>query len=654
MAHIDDLRPATGSVPPSPGVYRFTDRDARVIYVGKATNLRSRVASYFRTDGLHPRTRAMVDTAAAVDWVVVATETEALQLEYQWIKEFAPRFNVKYRDDKSYPYLAVTTGDDFPRVLVMRGDRRPGVTYFGPYAQAWAIRETVDQLLRVFPVRTCSNGVFRRAGQMGRPCLLGYIGKCSAPCVGRISQQDHAALAADLVSFLGSGTDRFIRKRESGMRDASDRQDYETAARLRDDLVALRKALEKSALVLSPDVSADIVGWAGDELEAAVQVFHVRGGRVRGQRGFVVERLADETDAELMTALMLRLFGEPGADFPTEVLLPVLPSEAGVSEWLAAKAGRRVALRVPRRGAKRALAETVTANAEQSLRLHRMRRAGDLSVRAVALEEIAVALGLSQPPLRIECIDISNLQGTDVVGSMVVFEDGLPRKSDYRRFAVRGVQGQDDVASIAEVVRRRFARYLQERAESSDIEFGPADDRPADGPKAFRYPPQLLLIDGGRPQVAAASRALSEMGIDDIAVAGLAKRLEEVWLPDDPDPVILPRQSQGLYLLQRVRDEAHRFAISYHRQRRSKRMTGSVIEDIPGVGPARRKALMSRFGTMGRLRSATPPELASVPGITEELADRIHAALQDGAPAAVNVTTGEIVDDDGPQEVPDV
>ena len=595
---------------------------------------------------MHPRTASMVQSAAGVDWVVVESETEALQLEYQWIKEFAPRFNVKYRDDKSYPYLAITLNEQYPRVMVMRGEKRKGVKYFGPYAQAWAIRETVDQLLRVFPVRTCSNGVFRRSAQMGRPCLLGYIGKCSAPCVGRISEEDHRRLAEDLVSFLGTGTDRFMKELERRMRAASDAQDYETAARLRDDLGALRKAMERTALVLPGDTSADLIGYTEDDLEAAFQIFHVRGGRVRGQHAFVLEKVADEEPVELVTGVMQQLYGDEDADIPHEVLVPVLPEQA-VETWLAERSGHKVAVRIPQRGQKRALLDTVTTNATQTLQSHKLRRAGDLSVRAAALEEIGEALQMNQAPLRIECVDISNLQGNDVVASMVVFEDGLPRKSDYRRFAIRGVAGQDDVASIAEVVRRRFTRYLAERAEATDIEFGPTGGA-NDERKAFRYPPQLLLIDGGKPQVTAAWAALQELGIDDIAVAGLAKRLEEVWVPDSDDPLILSRRSQGLYLLQRIRDEAHRFAITYHRQKRSKRVATSVIEDIPGVGPHRRKALIKAFGSISRLRKATLEEVAAVPGISAELATTIYSALAADRPTpAVNVTTGEVIDEDG-------
>jgi excinuclease ABC subunit C len=600
---------------------------------------------------MHPRTAAMVQSASSVDWVVVDSETEALQLEYQWIKEYAPRFNVKYRDDKSYPYLAITMNEEFPRVMVMRGERRKGVRYFGPYAQAWAIRETVDQLLRVFPVRTCSNGVFRRSQQAGRPCLLGYIGKCSAPCVGRIGAQEHRDLAEQLVSFLGSGTDRFMKGLEQRMREASDAQDYETAARLRDDLVALRKALERSALVLPPTTNADVIGYAVDELEAAFQVFHVRAGRVRGQHAFVLEKVADESAGVLVTGVLQQLYGEDDADVPTEVLVGHMP-EGAVGRWLSGKAARHVDVRVPQRGSKKALLDTVTANAAQTLQAHKLRRAGDLSVRAAALEEIGEALQMGQAPLRIECFDISNLQSDDVVASMVVFEDGLPRKSDYRRFAIRGVAGQDDVAAIAEVVGRRFTRYLAERAEATDIEFGPTGGA-NDERKAFRYPPQLLLIDGGAPQVAAARAALDELGIDDIAVAGLAKRLEEIVVPGASDPVILSRRSQGLYLLQRIRDEAHRFAITYHRKKRSRRVSTSVLEEIPGVGPNRRKALMRVFGTMTRLRAATAGELAAVPGIGDDLAAVIHERLAADRPApAVNATTGEVIDQNGAGRTP--
>jgi excinuclease ABC subunit C len=636
-------------------VYRFRDEHGRVIYVGKAKSLRQRLSSYFQDlSALHPRTQTMVTTAASVEWTVVSTEVEALQLEYSWIKTFDPRFNVKYRDDKSYPYLAVTMGDEVPRVQVMRGAKRKGTRYFGPYAHAWAIRETVDLLLRVFPVRTCSNGVFRRAQQIGRPCLLGYIGKCSAPCVGWISVDDHRALAEDFGDFMAGSTGRFVRRREREMAEASQAQEYERAARLRDDLAALSKALEKSAVVLDDATNADLFAFAQDELEAAVQVFHVRGGRIRGQRGWVVEKVEDVDTGDLVERLLQQVYGDAPNAVPREVLVPELPAEpARVTEWLCELRGARVDLRVPRRGDKRTLLETVERNAKQALALHKTRRGGDLTTRSQALQELQDALFLTSAPLRIECYDVSNLQGTEVVASMVVFEDGLPRKSEYRRFSVRGVDGRDDTAWMHEVLTRRFRRYLQDRSDTGEPELedsadGPQPIDPTTGkPRRFAYPPNLVVVDGGPPQVAAAQRALDELGIDDVALIGLAKRLEEVWLPGDEHPVVLPRTSQGLYLLQRVRDEAHRFAITYHRQRRSRSMTVSELDGVPGLGSSRRAALLKHFGSVKRLRSATAEDIAEVPGVGPATAQAVVEALAAGRRPvpAVNVTTGELLDD---------
>jgi excinuclease ABC subunit C len=647
-------RPAPGEIPTQPGVYRFRDEHRRVIYVGKAKSLRSRLSSYFQDiSALHPRTQTMVTTAASVEWTVVSTEVEALQLEYSWIKEFDPRFNVKYRDDKSYPFLAVTMGDEVPRVQVMRGAKRKGTRYFGPYAHAWAIRETVDLLLRVFPVRTCSNGVFRRAQQIGRPCLLGYIGKCSAPCVGWISTDDHRALADDFCDFMAGDTGRFVRRLEREMAEASHAQEYERAARLRDDLAALSKALEKSAVVLADATDADLFAFAQDELEAAVQVFHVRGGRVRGQRGWVVEKVEDVDTGDLVEHLLQQVYGDAPSAVPREVLVPELPHEpARVTEWLTSLRGSRVDLRVPRRGDKRTLLETVERNAGQALNLHKTRRGGDLTARSQALQELQDALGLPSAPLRIECFDVSNLQGTEVVASMVVFEDGLPRKSEYRRFSVRGLDGNDDTAWMHEVLTRRFRRYLQDRSETGEPELEDSDDGPSPidpetgRPRRFAYPPNLVVVDGGPPQVAAAARALGELGIDDIALVGLAKRLEEVWLPGEEHPIVLPRTSEGLYLLQRVRDEAHRFAITYHRQRRSRSMTASELDGVPGLGATRRAALLKHFGSVKKLRAATAEEIAQVPGVGPATAVAVVAALASGRPApAVNVTTGELLDE---------
>jgi excinuclease ABC subunit C len=668
-------------------VYRFRDARGQVIYVGKAKSLRQRLGSYFQDlSALHPRTQTMVTSAASVDWTVVGTEVEALQLEYSWIKEFDPRFNVRYRDDKSYPYLAVTLDETYPRVQVMRGAKRKGTRYFGPYSHAWAIRETVDLLLRVFPVRTCSAGVFRRSGQIGRPCLLGYIGKCSAPCVGRVDADEHRRIAEDFCAFMAGQTDRFTRRLEAEMRAASDAQDYERAARLRDDVGALRRAMEKNAVVLGDGTDADVIAVAEDPLEAAVQVFHVRGGRVRGQRGFVVERVEELTTAGLVEQLLLQLYGEaaartpgtgpaPSPDVvPREVLVPELPDDApALTVWLAGLRGGPVDLRVPQRGDKRALMDTVARNAGQSLALHKTRRASDLTSRGVALAELQRALDLDQAPLRIECFDVSNLQGSEIVASMVVFEDGLPRKSEYRRFAIRtvGPEGSDDVRSIHEVVSRRFRRYLDEREDSPDLEMPGAESRPGIDPdtgraRKFAYPPNLVVVDGGAPQVAAAQRALDELGIDDVALCGLAKRLEEVWLPGRPDPVILPRTSEALYLLQRVRDEAHRFAITFHRQRRSRSMVASALDSVPGLGATRKAALLKHFGSLRKLRAATIEEIVEVPGVGATTAAAIVAALAapavpaDGAAAgvgtpspvvAVNTSTGEILDDEiGPTD----
>ncbi|MFB8774021.1 excinuclease ABC subunit UvrC [Streptomyces broussonetiae] len=665
MADPSSYRPRPGQIPDSPGVYKFRDEHRRVIYVGKAKSLRQRLANYFQDlAGLHPRTRSMVTTAASVEWTVVSTEVEALQLEYSWIKEFDPRFNVKYRDDKSYPYLAVTMNEEFPRVQVMRGHKKKGVRYFGPYAHAWAIRDTVDLLLRVFPVRTCSAGVFKNAARTGRPCLLGYIGKCSAPCVERISAEDHQDLAEEFCDFMAGRTGTYLRRLEKQMAEAAEELEYERAARLRDDIEALKKAMEKNAVVLADATDADLVAVAEDELEAAVQIFHVRGGRVRGQRGWVTDKVEEITTGALVEHALQQLYGEETGDaVPREVLVPALPEPVEpVQQWLTDRRGSNVSLRIPQRGDKKALMETVQRNAQQALVLHKTKRASDLTTRSRALEEIADALDLDSAPLRIECYDISHLQGDDVVASMVVFEDGLQRKSEYRRFQIKGFGGQDDVRSMHEVITRRFRRYLAEKERTGEWADGGPDvmngtgEVPAapgavedDGrPKRFAYPPQLVVVDGGRPQVAAAQRALDELGIDDIAVCGLAKRLEEVWLPDEEDPVVLPRSSEGLYLLQRVRDEAHRFAITYQRVKRAKRFRSSPLDDVPGLGDTRKQALIKHFGSVKKLRSATIDQICEVPGIGRKTAETIAVALAQSAPAApaVNTATGEIMEDD--------
>ncbi|CAN5153298.1 excinuclease ABC subunit UvrC [soil metagenome] len=669
MPDPSSYRPAPGSIPTSAGVYRFRDATGRVVYVGKAKSLRQRLNSYFAdASALHPRTRQMVTTAASVEWTVVQTEVEALQLEYSWIKQYDPRFNVKYRDDKSYPSLAVTLHEPYPRLQVMRGPKKKGVRYFGPYAHAWAIRETLDLLLRVFPARTCSNGVFRRAEQVGRPCLLGYIDKCSAPCVGKVDQEQHRAIVDDFCDFMAGQSTRFVKRLEKEMVEAAAAQDYERAARLRDDVGALTRATEKQAVVLADGTDADVVAVAEDQLEAAIQVFHVRGGRVRGQRGYVVDKVEALTTGELVGQFLAQAYGDdpddeaelevdrrmvPGAgvtvhdardDVPREVLVPALPPDLEVLQaWLCDLRGTNVQIRVPQRGDKRALLETVERNASHAFALHKTKRASDLTARSLALSELQEALDLGQAPLRIECFDVSHVQGTNVVASMVVFEDGLARKSEYRRFAVRGYDGNDDTASMREVIRRRFARYLDERVETGQTDVldehvePPGRDEtagidaftdPVTGrPRRFAYPPQLVVVDGGQPQVAAAQAALDELGIDDVALVGLAKRLEEVWVAGQDDPVILPRTSEGLYLLQRVRDEAHRFAIAYHRQKRSKAMTSSALDGIAGLGETRRKALLRHFGSLKRLKAATVDEVMEVPGIGRRTAAAVLAAV---------------------------
>ena len=691
MADPSTYRPAPGSIPESPGVYRFSDGQGRVIYVGKAKSLRSRLNSYFADlSGLHPRTAQMVTTATSVQWTVVSTEVEALQLEYNWIKEFDPRFNVRYRDDKSYPELAVTVGEEFPRLQVMRGPHRKGVRYFGPYAHAWAIRETLDLLLRVFPARTCSAGVFRRSQQIGRPCLLGYIGKCSAPCTGQVSPAEHREIVDSFCDFMAGRADGLMRRLEREMSTAASDLDFERAARLRDDLGALRRAVEKQAVVLGDGTDADVVGIASDDLLASVQVFHVRGGRVRGQRGWIVDVAEPAEDHEsrlgdLVENFLLQFYGsraddEGAAAVPREILVPALPGgrhrgRAGLSDeetdrgeepgeqdeagdttestdldtWLSGLRGSRVSLRVPRRGDKRALAETVARNASEALAQHRLKRASDLTARSAALAELGEMLEMETAPLRIECIDISHVQGTNVVASLVVFEDGLAKRSDYRRFAIRDRPG-DDVASIAEVVRRRFTHgaagkgALEEAPEDSAAEpatpltSGPVPETPpstvppAIDPttgrvRRFAYPPQLLVVDGGQPQVNAAAAQLAELGVVDVTVCGLAKRLEEVWVPDQEYPVIFPRTSEALYLLQRLRDEAHRFAITYHRAKRSSSMTVSALDSVPGLGETRRAALIKHFGSVAAVRRATVEDLMAVPGFGRRTAEGVAQAL---------------------------
>ncbi|APX31713.1 excinuclease ABC subunit C [Brachybacterium sp. P6-10-X1] len=645
MADPSTYRPATGSIPTRPGVYRFRDEHGRVIYVGKAKNLRQRLVNYFQDLAvLHERTRRMVTTAASVQWTVVGTEVEALTLEYTWIKEFDPRFNVKFRDDKSYPYLVITMGEEVPRVHITRRPRAKGDLIFGPYPQVGAIRETLDLMLRVFPIRSCTPGVYRRAERSGRPCLLGFIGKCAAPCVGDISIDDHRRLAEQFADFMAGNTATYTRRIERQMRDAAAAMDYETAAGLRDDLAALDKVMEKNSVVLSDATDADLVGLAQDELEASIQIFHVRGGRIRGQRGWTAEILDDSTAPDLVERALTTLYTEGTA--PKEVLVPVQPTNR---EQVLELIGRAVDLRIPQRGEKKDLLATVTENATDALRLHRLKRTGDLTARTKALEDLGEALELAEPPLRIECFDISHSSGTNVVGSQVVFEDGLPKKSEYRRYSVTGAAARDDTASMHDVLTRRLKRHLDPPEKTEEES------------RRFAYPPSLILVDGGPPQVAAAQRVLDELGITDIALAGIAKRLEEIWLPGDEYPVILPRTSEALFLVQRLRDEAHRFAITYHRSKRGRAMQASALDGIPGLGPARRRALLDRFVTVSAIREASQEQLEEVDGIGPALAAQLLAALrsdqatdtdavrhdrtdEDSLDVAVDMATGEILD----------
>ena len=610
------LRPDPGTVPTEPGCYLWRDRHGRVLYVGKAKSLRARLASYFGAwSGLGPRTRALLEAARSVEWIVCGGEVEALHLEYNLIKEHRPRYNVRYTDDKSYPYLAITVQDDVPRALVRRNPRKDGTRYFGPYAHAYAIRETLDLLLRVFPVRTCSQGVFDRCVRTGRPCLLYHIGRCAAPCVGKVDEGEHRALVEGLIGFLEGDTEVVLERLEAAMAEESAKLNFEAAARIRDQIGAARRALERQQMVTrdrGPGGDFDAINYHDDDLEASFQAFFVRRGRVVGRKGWAADKVADLDGPALVASFLLELGMERAGDVPREILVPVEPEDRSALEALFAELrGGPVTIRVPQRGEKRAFLDTVRENAVEAFTQNRLKRAKDFNARSQSLHELQEALGLDEPPLRIECYDISTLQGTSSVASMVVLEDGLPRKSEYRRFRIRGVEGQDDFAMMHEVVTRRFKRFLAE-AEKPVAE------------RKFAYPPNLVIIDGGKGQLNAARRALADLGIDGVEVCALAKRLEEVHLPDRAEPVRLPRGSEALFLLQRVRDEAHRFAVTYHRSLRGQRMTASAFDDIPGVGPARRRALLERFGSLKRVREASPDELAEVEGISTKLASAIH------------------------------
>ncbi|QAY61547.1 excinuclease ABC subunit UvrC [Microbacterium protaetiae] len=618
MADQLAYKPKQGEIPTEPGVYRFRDRDGRILYVGKAKNLRSRLSNYFaplRT--LHERTRRMVTTAASVEWTVVGSDVEALQLEYMWIQEYKPPFNVRYKDDKSYPYLAVTLADEAPRVIVTRNHNIKGAKYFGPYPKVWAVHDTIDEMIKVFPIRTCSDSSYKKAMATGRPCFPGQIGRCGGPCSMRVSIEEHRAIVDDFIAFLSGGDERFRRDLTRRMKEAAAALDYEAAAEYRDKLQSIDAVLSKSALVLASDMDADLFGVAEDELAAAVQHFVVRGGRVRGVRATTIEKELDISGAELIDQVLQRVYGAAAsADIPRQILVPSLPDDVDELEaWLRERRGKKVTISVAQRGRKAELMKTATRNAQQALMLHRTRRTSDYVARTQALTDLQEALGLAEAPLRIECYDISHLSGTNVVASMVVFEDGLPRKDQYRSFSI--AETTDDTDSMHQVLLRRLARL-----DDPDEQEPETDGKR----KRFSYPPQLLMVDGGLPQVAAAARALAEAGHSEIALCGIAKRLEEVWLPDQEFPVILPRTSEALYLLQRLRDEAHRFAITHQRKRRKRDIT-TVLTEVPGLGPARSKALLRQFGSVTALREATVEQIAEVPGVGPATAAAVQRRL---------------------------
>ncbi len=615
MRILHDWRPATAEIPESAGVYLFRDAAGRVIYVGKAKSLKHRVPNYFGT-GLHPRTASLLENAAEVEWIVTLNEVEALQLEVTLIKEHQPRFNVRYRDDKSYPYLTISFSEAIPRAKVTRGKKNKLDRYYGPYAHAYAIRETLDLLLRVFPLRTCSKGVFDRAARTGRPCLLFHIGRCSGPCVGEVTPEEHLDIVNRFCAFMDGEHDSILKDLKERMDRAASALEYEQAARARDQLIAVQKVIQRQEMVGSRREDFDAIAYAGDDLEASFQVFFVRAGRVVGRKGFIVDRVEALTESELVHTFLESLY----ADFqevPKNVLVTTCPASPEVLEaWLTERRGSIVRIKVPERGSKRRLLETVGRNAQEAFDRNRLKRSADFASRSKALNELQEYLGLAEAPLRIECFDISNLGPTDVVASMVVFEDALPRKSDYRKFKIAGVAGQDDFASMGEVIERRFSRLIKDR------------DLPVERKGRFAYPPGLVVVDGGKGQLNRAVEVMEGLGITGIPVVSLAKRLEEVFVPGRPNPIVLPRGSEALYLMQRIRDEAHRFAITFQRQRRGKRMTESTLDRLPGVGPARRKALLTHFGSTKGLREATPEQISQVPGIGAGLAEMIHERLR--------------------------
>jgi excinuclease ABC subunit C len=624
---VSVARPETASIPDAPGAYLFRDADGRVVYVGKARSLRKRLANYWGRE-LHPRTAAMVGAAESVEWIVASGEVDALMLEYNLIQEHRPRFNVRYRDDKSYPYLALTVGERWPRAQVLRGAKRKNVKYFGPFGHAYAIRETLDALTRVFPVRTCSNAFFDQRARAGRPCLYYDIGRCAGPCVPEVTgvtDEGYRAHVDALAEFLAGNERPILQRLEREMREASGREEFELAAKLRDQLIAARRALENQEMVLTQPEDLDVIGVAEDDLEAAFQVFFVRRGRVMGRKGWVVDRVEELDRPQLIASFVRELYMER-QEVPPRILVPEIPADADLlTEWLSTRRAGRVVFAIPERGVKRKLMETVAQNAREHFQRHKLKRASDFGARSRALSELGALLGLENAPLRIEAYDISNLGPSDTVGSMVVFEDGLPKRSDYRRFQIKGVPGQDDFASMEEMLRRRFTRLRKDASEAEPKR------------RRFAYPPALIVVDGGRGQLSVATKVFAEEGLH-IPAIGLAKRLEEIYFPGRPDPLLIARGSEALFVLQHLRDEAHRFAITYHREKRGKRALASPLDEVPGVGPSRKKALMKRFGSLARLSRASEEEIAATPGVGPGVARAIHARLTDSSPSERRAT----------------
>ena len=636
MADPQSYRPS--NIPEHPGVYRFFNKSDKVIYVGKAKNLKNRLSNYFQAN-LATKTNRMVHEAVRVDWTIVKTELEALALEFSWIKQYQPKYNVQFKDDKSYPYLAISLNDEYPMIFITRKDKRPGLKYFGPYTNAWALRNTFEVLLKVFPVRSCSSSNFNRAQRSKRQCLLGDIGKCAAPCVGWISKEDHHALALKLNDFMESGMENLLPALHEEMQLASNNEEFERAARLRDQIESFEKAQRSTQGNFSDDLDGDFIALYQDGFHSAGSIFSMQRGSIKGSRSWIVDQEMALEGQDVFTSLLYSIYGNGSITIPRSIYLNSQPENlAELEQWLTGVSGSKVEIKVPQRGDKVELLETVKRNAQYSLIQYVSKRATDAAVSGKALTEIEEMLGLNRTPLRIECFDISNISGTSVVASMVVFEDGMPKKSEYRRFIIDTSEGWDDTRAMHQVITRRLKRMLDDRS----VDLAEVSETGGRISK-FAYPPALIVVDGGKPQVSAAQRALSELGITDIALCGLAKRLEEVWLPNNADPLIFPRNSEGLYLLQRIRDEAHRFAITFHRSRRSKVMLESLLDEIPGLGSARRTALLERFGSVTAIRKAAVSELATTPGIGDKLAETIAQSLaQIGKGEAVNMTTGEI------------